>query len=174
MAQKRLQPVPVPTGKSNAKKPDNGEKTELRLVSRHRGGQPQDKGNSHPETIALLMLILFLLLNVGGLMFDAISPDRLRLAFGELPDPLYLNLAYAVYVVTEAGLIISRLSCKPLARYACRQLTFLTAFYLFVWFSGAMEEHLLMLLVTGVGLLFGEYARLLHISVKAADFAVTE
>lgn len=167
MAQKQLQPAPIPTQKNNAKKPDSSQKTELKLISYRRGTHPEQKHKTQPETTALLVLTFFLIFNLGCFPLIDLSPERLLPTLGAAPNTLYVNLAFALFVITEIILMICRLDCNPVVRHAWRQLAFIFAFYGFFWFSGAMAENFILLLASGFGLLLSEYIRLLRLTVKS-------
>ena len=171
MAQKQLQPVRIPTQKNNGKKQDSDQKTELKLISHRRGTHPEQNKKPQPETAALMALALFLTFNIGCLSLIDIPPERLLRILGAAPNTLYINLAYALFVITETILLLCRLGCKQVVHHAWRKLGFIFCFYVFFWFSGAITENFVLLLVTGLGLLLSEYIRLLRLTVKSVRAA---
>jgi len=174
MARKQLQPVRIPTKKNNSPEPDEGQKSELILVSRKRGTFPGQNNQTQPETNALLVLILFLILNIGCFSLIDIAPDRLQLMLGSAPNSLYVNLAYALFVIAEIILLLSRLGSKPVGHHAWRKLGFICTFYVFFWFTGDLSGNFVLLLATGFGLLLSEYIRLLRLTIKNAEQAPSE
>ena len=166
MAQKQLQPVRISTKKPCRDLPESDKRTELKLIFHQRLAHPEQARKAQPETTVLILLTLFLIFNIGCVPLNDVSPEGLLMSLGATPNVLYVNLAYALFVITEIILILTRFGCEPVVKYAWRQLAFMFTFYLFYWLSGSMAENFVLLFATGFGLLLSEYIRLFRLTIK--------
>ena len=167
MAHNRLQPAIVTNKKSNAKQRDFCEKTELIFCKSQNHDKEADI--KHPETWALFILVAFLLLNLGCFILLESRPhpgQQLTQLLGPVPQVLFINIACALFLFTELIQLLCRDTGKVIATQALKQFLFLTSFYFFFWTAGALQQSINVLLFSGMGLIGGEYFRLLRIARK--------
>ena len=105
-----------------------------------------------PTYTELKGLIAFLLLSILTLLLldDYPAPTaELRSTLGIAPPLLSINLACVCYFFSEVILIICRERTSNTDRFALNQLFFISAFYIFYWYAGALQEQFVILLLFG-------------------------
>lgn len=117
----------------------------------------QDCAEKNPHIISptfneLKTLIIFLLFNLSTLLLIDLYPapsETISAALGMAPPLLWINVTCAVYFFTEFVLALCRNSKTNTDRFALKQLIFLSAFYVFYWYAGALQQHFTILLIGG-------------------------
>lgn len=106
-----------------------------------------------PCPCQLCGLVAFLVLSISTFTLTTAFPvpsDYLRNLLGQAPPEFYLNLALAVYIVSEFFYIILRSGHDGSRKFALKQLLFFSAFYLFFWYAEMLQAHFTLLAVSGI------------------------
>jgi len=123
-----------------------------------------------PCACHLCGLVAFLVLSILTFSLAAKYPaptDQLRSLLGQAPPELYLNIALAVYIISELFYIILRSGQDGSRKFAIKQLLFFSAFYIFFWYAEMLQAHFNLLAVSGIILQIMESFRRAH-SCKTA------
>lgn len=113
----------------------------------------EQKKISPPCSYQLCGLIAFLLLSILTFSLASIHPapsEQLRTLLGQAPPELYLNIACAVYIVSEVFYIILRGAQNGSRQYSVKQLMFFSGFFLFFWYAEMLQAHFVLLTVSGI------------------------
>ena len=114
---------------------------------------------SLPTSKELKPVVTFLLFSVAVLFGLDLAPapsENLRSILGISPPLMWINIAFACYLVSELMLIFCRIRKQNNDRYAIKQLFFLGTFFLFYWYAGTLPQLLQLLVIYGIVLQFCE------------------
>lgn len=168
MAPRQLDPANLSAKPDNVKKLNSREKAISNLPWQQI--QPERNKITPPCACHLCGLVAFLVLSILTFSLAAKYPaptDQLHNLLGHAPPELYLNIALAVYIVSEVFYIILRSGQDGSRKFAIKQLLFFSAFYIFFWYAEMLQAHFILLAVSGIILQIMESFRRAH-SCKAA------
>jgi hypothetical protein len=104
----------------------------------------------------LYVMALFIALSIGAIRDFAFLPSlspRIHLLLGEGPSAGMISSALLIYIFSATILILSRMMSGSGKYGGFTQLGYLSGFYLFYHFSGAMEEYFWAVFAAGITIL---------------------
>ena len=106
-----------------------------------------------PCACHLCGLVAFLLLSIITLSLATSYPEpseKLHSLLGNAPPALYLNIALAIYIISEFFYILLRSGQDGSRKFALKQLGFYSGFYFFFWYAGMLQQHFMLLAISGI------------------------